>query len=139
VLNFATNARGFFNMPNQGATSGEWSRAFAFVAGDEGDDATGLRRACSKPASVPQLAASVSSRYSILGPGSVVGELSMIDGGPRSASVTALRDSKLSSSAAPRSRRSDKPGLTSTVISRHCWHSGCAIPTKPLWPRISCR
>jgi CRP/FNR family transcriptional regulator, cyclic AMP receptor protein len=32
----------------------------------------------------------------ILGPGSVVGELSMIDGGPRSASVIALRDSKLS-------------------------------------------
>src|SRR6266496_1353239 len=32
----------------------------------------------------------------MLGPGSVVGELSMIDGGPRSASVTALRDSKLS-------------------------------------------
>src|SRR5262249_19207715 len=32
----------------------------------------------------------------VVGPGSVVGELSMIDGGPRSASVTALRDSKLS-------------------------------------------
>ena len=32
----------------------------------------------------------------ILGPGSVVGELSMIDDAPRSASVTALRDSKLS-------------------------------------------
>jgi CRP/FNR family transcriptional regulator, cyclic AMP receptor protein len=32
----------------------------------------------------------------ILGPGAVVGELSVIDGGPRSASVTALRDSKLS-------------------------------------------
>jgi CRP-like cAMP-binding protein len=31
----------------------------------------------------------------ILGPGSVVGELSMIDGAPRSASVTALRDSTL--------------------------------------------
>ena len=31
----------------------------------------------------------------ILGPGSVVGELSMIDGAPRSASVTTLRDSKL--------------------------------------------
>jgi CRP/FNR family transcriptional regulator, cyclic AMP receptor protein len=29
----------------------------------------------------------------ILGPGSVVGELSMIDSAPRSASVTALRDS----------------------------------------------
>jgi CRP-like cAMP-binding protein len=32
----------------------------------------------------------------ILGAGSVVGELSMIDGAPRSASVTALRNSKLS-------------------------------------------
>ena len=32
----------------------------------------------------------------ILGPGSIVGELSMIDGGPRSASVSALRNSKLS-------------------------------------------
>jgi CRP/FNR family transcriptional regulator, cyclic AMP receptor protein len=31
----------------------------------------------------------------ILGPGSLVGELSMIDGAPRSASVYALRDSKL--------------------------------------------
>jgi CRP-like cAMP-binding protein len=31
----------------------------------------------------------------ILGPGTLVGELSMIDGAPRSASVTALRDSKL--------------------------------------------
>ena len=31
----------------------------------------------------------------ILGLGSVVGELSMIDGAPRSASVTALRDSTL--------------------------------------------
>jgi CRP/FNR family transcriptional regulator, cyclic AMP receptor protein len=32
----------------------------------------------------------------MLGPGSVVGELSMIDGAPRSASVVALRDSRLS-------------------------------------------
>jgi CRP/FNR family cyclic AMP-dependent transcriptional regulator len=31
----------------------------------------------------------------ILGPGTLVGELSMIDGAPRSASVTAIRDSKL--------------------------------------------
>jgi CRP-like cAMP-binding protein len=31
----------------------------------------------------------------ILGPGSIVGELSMIDGAPRSASVSALRDAKL--------------------------------------------
>jgi CRP/FNR family transcriptional regulator, cyclic AMP receptor protein len=32
----------------------------------------------------------------ILGPGSIVGELSIIDSAPRSASITALRDSKLS-------------------------------------------
>jgi CRP/FNR family transcriptional regulator, cyclic AMP receptor protein len=32
----------------------------------------------------------------IFGPGSLVGELSLIDGGPRSASVCALRDSRLS-------------------------------------------
>jgi CRP/FNR family cyclic AMP-dependent transcriptional regulator len=31
----------------------------------------------------------------ILGPGALVGELSMIDGSPRSASVSAIRDSKL--------------------------------------------
>jgi CRP-like cAMP-binding protein len=31
----------------------------------------------------------------ILGPGTIVGELSMIDGAPRSASVTAIRDAKL--------------------------------------------
>jgi CRP/FNR family cyclic AMP-dependent transcriptional regulator len=31
----------------------------------------------------------------ILGPGALVGELSMIDGAPRSASVTAIRDAKL--------------------------------------------
>jgi CRP/FNR family transcriptional regulator, cyclic AMP receptor protein len=32
----------------------------------------------------------------ILGPGALVGELSLIDGAPRSASVTAIRDSRLS-------------------------------------------
>jgi CRP/FNR family cyclic AMP-dependent transcriptional regulator len=32
----------------------------------------------------------------IFGPGALIGELAMIDGGARSASVTALRDSKLS-------------------------------------------
>src|SRR3984957_2155519 len=31
----------------------------------------------------------------ILGPGALVGELSMIDGSPRSAAVTAIRDSRL--------------------------------------------
>jgi CRP/FNR family transcriptional regulator, cyclic AMP receptor protein len=65
-----------------------------FVAGDEGDGCyrveDGLLKASiAAPAGGERILA-------VLGPGSVVGELSMIDGGPRSASVTALRDSKLS-------------------------------------------
>src|SRR5215470_12126877 len=65
-----------------------------FVAGDEGDGCyrveEGLLKASiAAPAGGERILA-------ILGPSSVVGELSMIDGGPRSASVTALRDSKLS-------------------------------------------
>src|SRR5215813_12236947 len=65
-----------------------------FMAGDEGDGCyrveEGLLKASmAAPAGGERILA-------ILGPGSVVGELSMIDGGPRSASVTALRDSKLS-------------------------------------------
>src|SRR5262245_29841912 len=62
-----------------------------FMAGDEGDECyrveEGLLKASiAAPAGGERILA-------ILGPGSVVGEL---DGGPRSASITALRDSKLS-------------------------------------------
>jgi CRP-like cAMP-binding protein len=65
-----------------------------FMVGDEGDGCyqveEGLLKASiAAPGGGERILA-------ILGPGSVVGELSMIDGGPRSASVTALRDSKLS-------------------------------------------
>jgi len=65
-----------------------------FVAGEDGDgcyrvDEGLLKASIAAPAGGERILA-------ILGPGSVVGELSMIDGGPRSASVTALRDSKLS-------------------------------------------
>src|SRR5712692_4285571 len=65
-----------------------------FWAGDEGDgcyrvDEGLLKASVAEPAGGERILA-------ILGPGSVVGELSMIDGAPRSASVTALRDSKLS-------------------------------------------
>jgi CRP/FNR family cyclic AMP-dependent transcriptional regulator len=65
-----------------------------FMTGDEGDGCyrveEGLLKASiAAPAGGERILA-------ILGPGSVVGELSMIDGAPRSASVTALRDSKLS-------------------------------------------
>src|SRR5438309_6335371 len=65
-----------------------------FVAGDEGDgcyrvDEGLLKASIAAPAGSERILA-------ILGPGAVVGEPSVIDGGPRSASVTALRDSKLS-------------------------------------------
>jgi CRP/FNR family transcriptional regulator, cyclic AMP receptor protein len=65
-----------------------------FMVGDEGDGCyrveEGLLKASiAAPAGGERILA-------ILGPGSVVGELSMIDRGPRSASVTALRESKLS-------------------------------------------
>src|SRR5215468_9270421 len=65
-----------------------------FVAGDEGDGCYRVEEGLLK-ASVA--ATSGGERIlAILGPGAVVGELSMIDGAPRSASVTALKDSKLS-------------------------------------------
>src|SRR6476620_3066852 len=65
-----------------------------FMVGDEGDGCyrveEGLLKASiAAPAGGERILA-------VLGPGSVVGELSLIDGGPRSASVTALRESKVS-------------------------------------------
>ena len=65
-----------------------------FVAGDAGDGCYRVEEGLLKASVV---AAEGSERImTILGPGSIVGELSMIDGGPRSASVSALRDSKVS-------------------------------------------
>ena len=64
-----------------------------FLAGDEGDGCYRVEEGLLK-ASVA--APNGGERIlAILGPRSVVGELSMIDGAPRSASVTALRNSKL--------------------------------------------
>jgi CRP-like cAMP-binding protein len=64
-----------------------------FLAGDEGDgcyrvDEGLLKASVAAPNGGERILA-------ILGPGAVVGELSMIDNAPRSASVTALRDSTL--------------------------------------------
>ena len=64
-----------------------------FLAGDEGDgcyrvDEGLLKASVAAPNGGERILA-------VLGPGEVVGELSMIDRAPRSASVTALRDSKL--------------------------------------------
>src|SRR6266851_3889561 len=64
-----------------------------FLAGDKGDGCYRVEEGLLK-ASVA--APNGGERIlAIFGPGSVIGELSMIDGAPRSASVTALRESKL--------------------------------------------
>ena len=65
-----------------------------FLAGDPGD---GLYRLDEGLLKVSIASASGAERIlAILGPGAVVGDLAIIDGLPRSATVTALRDCKLS-------------------------------------------
>src|SRR5262249_52873055 len=65
-----------------------------FVAGDKGDGCYRAEQGLLKASiAVPAGGGRI---LAILGPGAVVGELSMIDDAPRSASVSALRDSNLS-------------------------------------------
>ena len=65
-----------------------------FAAGDPGDGCYQVEEGLLK---VVALSASGGERIlAVLGPGALVGELSMIDGLPRSASVDAIRESKLS-------------------------------------------
>ena len=65
-----------------------------FLAGDAGDGCYRVEEGLLKASVV---ASGGGERIlAILGPGTLVGELSMIDGSPRSASVSALRPSKLS-------------------------------------------
>jgi CRP/FNR family cyclic AMP-dependent transcriptional regulator len=65
-----------------------------FFAGDPGD---GFYRVDEGLLKVSITAATGAERIlAILGPGSIVGDLAIIDGKPRSATVTALRDCKLS-------------------------------------------
>ena len=64
-----------------------------FLAGDAGDgcyrvDDGLLKASIVSPSGGERILA-------IFGPGAMIGELSMIDGAPRSASVTAIRDAKL--------------------------------------------
>jgi CRP/FNR family transcriptional regulator, cyclic AMP receptor protein len=66
---------------------------FLFLAGDPGDgcyrvDEGLLKVSIASPDGAERILA-------IAGPGSIVGDLAMIDGGPRSASVSALRDCKV--------------------------------------------
>jgi CRP/FNR family cyclic AMP-dependent transcriptional regulator len=65
-----------------------------FLAGDPGDGCYRVEQGLLK---VSMIAPSGAERIlSIVGPGGIVGELSTIDGLPRSASVSAVRDSELS-------------------------------------------
>jgi CRP/FNR family cyclic AMP-dependent transcriptional regulator len=65
-----------------------------FLAGDPGNGCYRVEEGLLK---VGMVSPAGSERIlAILGPGSIVGELSVIDGKPRSASVTAVRDSRLS-------------------------------------------
>lgn len=65
-----------------------------FLAGDPGDGCYRLEEGLLK---VSMLSPSGAERIlAILGPGSIVGDMAMIDGRTRSASVSALRDCKLS-------------------------------------------
>jgi CRP-like cAMP-binding protein len=82
-----------------------------FSAGDKGDgcyrvDDGLLKASVAEPGGGERILA-------VLGPGSVVGELSMIDDAPRSASVIALRDAKVSfiSSAAFKAFAQSRPEL----------------------------
>jgi len=64
-----------------------------FLAGDPGDGCYRVEQGLLK---VSMIAASGAERIlAIVGPGAIVGELSTIDGMPRSASVAAVRDSEL--------------------------------------------
>src|SRR5262245_48192937 len=65
-----------------------------FLAGDPGDGCYRLNDGLLKVSMVSPTGAE--RILAILGPGSIVGDMAMIDGRPRSASVSALRDCKLS-------------------------------------------
>lgn len=65
-----------------------------FVAGDPGDGCYRIDEGLLKVSIASESGAE--RILAILGPGAIVGDLAMIDGKPRSASVAALRDSKLS-------------------------------------------
>jgi CRP/FNR family transcriptional regulator, cyclic AMP receptor protein len=84
-------SRGLFAKAHPQSVAAE---QMVFLAGDAGDGCYRVEEGLLK---VSVVGSGGDERIlAILGPGSFVGELSMIDGAPRSASVAALRDSKLS-------------------------------------------
>jgi len=88
-----------------------------FLAGDPGDGCYRLEQGLLK---VSMIAPSGAERIlAIVGPGGIVGELSTIDGLPRSASVAAVRDSELSfiSRAAFQSFADDHPEVYKHLVT----------------------
>ncbi len=84
-------SRGLFAKAHPQSVAAE---QMVFMAGDPGDGCYRVEEGLLK---VSVVGSGGEERIlAILGPGAFVGELSMIDGAPRSASVSALRDSKLS-------------------------------------------
>src|SRR5450631_6986 len=65
-----------------------------FLAGDPGDGCYRLNEGLLKVSIASAMGAE--RILAILGPGAIVGDMAMIDGRPRSASVSALRDCKMS-------------------------------------------
>ena len=97
-----------------------------FLAGDPGDGCYWVDEGLLK---VRVISPSGGDRIlAILGPGTMVGELSMFDGAPRSASVTAIHMSKVSfvSRTAFDTLVRGRP-----ETSRLCWSAACATSTTP--------
>ena len=102
-----------------------------FTAGDPGDGCYRVEQGLLK---VTVVSPSGGERIlAILGPGALVGELAMIDARPRSASVTAARDSELSfiSRTSFEGVVEKNPEVFRPIVT--CWRGACATPTT--WSR----
>jgi CRP/FNR family cyclic AMP-dependent transcriptional regulator len=88
-----------------------------FLAGDDGDGCYRVEEGLLKASIVSP--AGGERILAIFGPGAVIGELSIIDGAPRSASVTALRNAKLQfvSRAAFESFATDNPEVYRHLVA----------------------
>jgi CRP/FNR family cyclic AMP-dependent transcriptional regulator len=98
-----------------------------FIAGDPSDGCYRVEEGLLK---VSIVAHTGSERIlAIVGPGALVGELGTIDGLPRSASVSALRESTLTFISRPAFAPSQMRTPRSTSTSCSCSRRGCATST----------
>ena len=97
-----------------------------FTAGDPGDGCYRVEQGLLK---VSVVSPSGGERIlAILGPGALVGEFAMIDAQPRSASVTAARDSELSFISRTSFEASRRASGRLSPHRRRCWCGACATP-----------